>query len=387
MLKWVQSGLSAVAGTAEPEYGPEAIHPITQDIAPGSQVFRATTLEDFAWQLPPYTNVETTTFYFNMPATGHLGFAQIIHSNIIGVHTTAQFTFKWFHKDSPTDFVWTSTKLEDFVIKGTNFYAKDLLLELVDNQEYRMKASVTPELVVDLTFSRDTPGVVFGLNGTTYYGTDKAEPWGSMRHAFWPRCTVTGLVKLGEEDHTVSGLGMYVMALQGMKPHHAAALWNFLNFQSEHFLVVLMEFTTPKLYAKTRVLLGIVVKDNRIVAASVDNTVTHLDTTSDDYGWPVPGTIKFEFDGVDAEADLAAITDGLAPKVHTEVTGLLKQLVERVDVMAEIPQFVKAIVSGVAGIKPCIYQFCNAMDVTVTEKGELVTELGVGYSEATFISD
>lgn len=30
MLKWVQSGLSAVAGFAEPEYGPDAIQPITK---------------------------------------------------------------------------------------------------------------------------------------------------------------------------------------------------------------------------------------------------------------------------------------------------------------------------------------------------------------------
>ncbi|KAM9887438.1 hypothetical protein OXX79_013638, partial [Metschnikowia pulcherrima] len=65
MLKWVQSGLSVVAGTAEPEYGREAIHPVTDFIKQqGLPVSRETTLEDFAWKHPNYTNVETQTFYF-----------------------------------------------------------------------------------------------------------------------------------------------------------------------------------------------------------------------------------------------------------------------------------------------------------------------------------
>ena len=38
------------------------------------------------------------------------------------------------------------------------------------------------------------PGVIFGDNGTTYYGDDLENPWGSMRHLFWPRCSVSGTV-------------------------------------------------------------------------------------------------------------------------------------------------------------------------------------------------
>ena len=51
--------------------------------------------------------------------------------------------------------------------------------------------------------------------------------------------------------------------------------------------------------------------------------------------------------------------------------------------MAEIPQFVKNIVSGVAGTKPYIYQFCN----TLTIEYEGKSEDGIAFNEATFISE
>lgn len=84
MLKWVQSGLSAVAGTAEPEYGREAIHTVVDTINNGDcPVSRDTTIADFNWLHPDYTNVETQTFYFLDLTSGYTGFAQVIHSNLM----------------------------------------------------------------------------------------------------------------------------------------------------------------------------------------------------------------------------------------------------------------------------------------------------------------
>lgn len=75
MLKWVQSGLSAVAGTAEPEYGPDAIQPITKRIfdTNNGKIYRATEPKDFEWLSPNYTNVETQTFYFTDLSNGNIG--------------------------------------------------------------------------------------------------------------------------------------------------------------------------------------------------------------------------------------------------------------------------------------------------------------------------
>lgn len=376
MLKWVQSGLSAVAGTAEPEYGRQAIHPVTDFIHGGIPVSREAPVEDFAWKHPNYTNVETQTFYFTDLRNGYTGFAQIIHSNIMGIKTTAQFTFRLFNNKSGGDdpnCIWTSTALENFRTEGANFYADNL--SIVNSGEshdtFHIKSTVNPNSEVDLVITKLVPGVIFGTDGTTFYGEDIKEPWGTMRHLFWPRCSVKGSIKLKGGSVDIDGYTMFVMALQGMKPHHAAKSWNFLNFQSENFSAVQMEFTTPKSYATTKVNIAIVTSNDLIIATSIDNQITHEDSQVDEVGWPVPGAITFDF------------TDGKDATSIGQVRGPIKQLVERVDVMAEIPQFVKNIVSGVAGAKPYIYQFCNTLSATFNGK----TEEGIAFNEATFISE
>lgn len=463
MWKLVQTGLSVVAGTAEPEYGPDSIHPVGYDLKENEQFYSGLTEKDMCYISPNHTNVETQTFYFNDEI--YYGFAQIIHSNVIPLTTTAQFTFKIYNKKTPQDYIWTSTKLDNFKTNGTNFHADnlDIILDL-NTMTYEIKSFVNKETLVDLKFKRLGDGIKFGKDGTTYYGTDINEPWGSMRHIFWPRCEIEGTVTLTrhkynqsndnlsnespdddkilrngkeekqfrkihnllsnagrktlgklnnlnhsngssssidstnssidnnnsifsifnskEESKTLNfnGLGMYVMALQGMKPHHAAATWNFLNYNSKNYSVVIMEFTTPKSYNNTKVSVGMVVNSKgEIISASMNNQnkTIHLDSEIDEIGWPIPHKIEFILNGLNNKNE----------KILTKCYGDLIKLSERVDVMAEIPQFVKNIVSGVAGTKPYIYQFSNEFNLEINlPSGEIIKETGLGYNEATFIS-
>lgn len=398
MWKLVQSGLSVVAGTAEPEYGPDSIHPVGYDVKEGEPLYSDLTIDDLKYVSPNHTNVETQTFYFE--DTKHAGFAQVIHSNVIGLHTTAQFTFKIFEKTTPQDFIWTSTKLDNFTIEnGTDFKADNLSIVLNKDKidTYHIDSSVNKLTEVHLTVKRIGSGVKFGKDGTTYYGTEIENPWGSMRHVFWPRCHVNGNIILRdvkpdqdlenlepeqieyvvkENVNITDGLTMYVMALQGMKPHHAAATWDFLNYQSDKYSVVLMEFTTPPSYNKTKVSIAMVLdKEGKVLLGTMDNDTKHLETKVDETsGWEVPAKISYTMKD---EKD----------KIEVEVVGELKNLCERVDVMAEIPQFVKSIVSGVSGTKPYIYQFSNTMELTIKRDGKVeATDSGYTYSESTFIT-
>ncbi|KAI5955758.1 SVF1 [Candida jiufengensis] len=379
MFKWIQGGISAVAGTAEPEYGPDAIHPITTRInnKDTSNYHRITTAKDFEWLSPNYTNVETQTFYFTDLATKNVGFAQIIHSNVMGVHTTAQFTFRLYNISDPTINIWTSTKLENFKIEGSNFYADNLKLELIDNKKYILKSFVNKESIVEFEMERNTDGIIFGEDGMTLYGDDINQPWGSMRHVFWPRCNINGkiITKKYGEIKILNGLTMFVMALQGMKPHHAAKSWNFLNFQSSNYSAIQMEFTTPKSYNTTKINIGIIIENDKILYATINNDVIHIDSKHDSVGWPVPKSIEFKYIDPVTKNDLAI------------VSGPLQNLIERVDVMAEIPQFVKNIVSGVAGAKPYIYQYSNEFEISLLENQKNSKEKGIGYTEVTFISE
>ncbi|CAI4058936.1 hypothetical protein SKDZ_04G5450 [Saccharomyces kudriavzevii ZP591] len=467
MLKWIKGGLSAVTGMAEPEYGKEYIHSVA-DRVKNKQPYRATTREDLFWQAPDHTNVETVIFYFSDLKTGIFGFAQIIHSNIIGLHTASQFTFRIFDSKNPEDLnIWTSTKLENFYVKDANFYADNLSIELSDDGEsYHIQSSVCDLSVIDLHIKKLTPGAKVGDDPATYYGNNIDEPWGSMRHVFWPRNACHGSIKVKKEiipvseDQESSGdedeeddeeesddeeedsdsdeesdseeleityedrtiifkeedpaLSTFIMAFQGMKPHHAAKAWNFMYFHSEKHTAVLMEFTTPKSYANTKISAGIITDDKEVLAVTTNNNVEHLNSEVDSVGWKVPQEIRVTFKGINTKVK----DEQLEPENGTEedenaakkandgeeeeeeeyknvadenkfiavLEGPLDNLVERIDVMGEIPSFVKNIVSGVAGTKPFIYQYADPKNSTLQINGGEKIH-GVAWTEVTFISE
>lgn len=469
MLKWIKGGISAVTGMAEPEYGKDYIHSVA-DRVKNKQPYRETSREDFFWQAPDHTNVESVIFYFSDLKTGIFGFAQVIHSNIIGLHTASQFTFRIFDSKNPEDLnIWTSTKLENFYIEGPNFYADNLSVELSeDGESYHIQSSVCDLSVVDLHIRRLTPGAKIGDDPATYYGNNINEPWGSMRHVFWPRNACHGTIKVKKEvipesdeeessadeddnededeesgdseeesgseeesdseeveityeDRTITfkeedpAISTFIMAFQGMKPHHAAKAWNFMFFHSEKYSAVLMEFTTPKSYANTKISAGIITDDKEVLAMTTNNLVEHLNSEIDSVGWKVPKDIKITFKGINTKVkdEQLESENGTEQALQGEdekedekedeeeeeyknvaeenkicavVEVPLNNLVERIDVMGEIPSFVKNIVSGVAGTKPFIYQYADPKSSTLQINGGEKIH-GVAWTEVTFISE
>ena len=201
------------------------------------------------------------------------------------------------------------------------------------------------------------------------------------------------------------------MAFQGMKPHHAAKAWNFMFFHSEKYSAVLMEFTTPKSYANTKISAGIITDDKEVLAMTTNNLVEHLNSEIDSVGWKVPKDIKITFKGIntkvkdeqlESENGTEQALQGEDEKEDEEeeeyknvaeenkicavVEGPLNNLVERIDVMGEIPSFVKNIVSGVAGTKPFIYQYADPKSSTLQINGGEKIH-GVAWTEVTFISE
>lgn len=62
--------------------------------------------------------------------------------------------------------------------------------------------------------------------------------------------------------------------------------------------------------------------------------------------WPEPGAVEFGWEGEDEEGRV------VKARMATE----LVERADRVDVMGELPKFVKQIVAGASGTKPYIYQ-------------------------------
>ena len=209
-----------------------------------------------------------------------------------------------------------------------------------------------PKAIVNITVTRVAPGFQVGKDGKSYYGTDPTAPWGSMRHAFWPRNIAEGSIVTEEGPIDVKGKALFIHALQGMKPHHAAAKWTFADFQGPQYSAVMMEYTTPPSYGSTVVNVGGLVKDGEIICAGSSNSAAHSKVKDDpENDWPEPEAVKFEWSG--------KTKDGKA--VAAILEGPLDERIDKVDVMAEVPGFVKKIVANAAGTKPYIYQVSSVV--------------------------
>jgi hypothetical protein len=212
---------------------------------------------------------------------------------------------------------------------------------------YTIKSLVNEGSIVNLKITQVAPAFQVGTDGTTYFGPDAEAPWGSMRHAFWPRNKCEGSIVTKDGPVNFNGNGLFVYAIQGMKPHHAAAKWKFADFQGPNYSAVMMEFTTPPSYGSTVVTVGGLVKDGEIITAGSSCTASHQKVKEDpENEWPEPEEVSFEWEG--------KTKDG--KDVDAVLAGPLNDKIDRIDVMFHVPGFVKKIVAGAAGTKPYIYQ-------------------------------
>lgn len=112
----------------------------------------------------------------------------------------------------------------------------------------------------------------------------------------------------------------------------------------------MMEYTTPPSYGSTLVNVGGILKDGEIIYAGSTNTATHTHSKQDaESDWPEPTDIKWAWNGKSADGK----------EVTAEVDGPLGRRLDRVDVMAEVPGFIKTIAGSVAGTRPYIFQVCQ----------------------------
>lgn len=378
-MNWLKSTLSAAVGTQEPIYGPEAIQSVAQQAE--ETPYTVMTKDDLRWKAYQYTNVETQTFYI-MADDGSLVMVQLIYSNIAGIHTTAHFNTKIFNLQGDGDHIWHSDSLSNIIFdeQMLSIAADNLTITLnEEGDSYSIKSTVNPNCAVDLKFTRKAPGFAVGKNGTSTFGTDPKNPWGSVSHAFWARCAVEGTITTKEKTYDLAGRGVFIPALQGMKPQHVASRWNFINFQTPSFSAIMMEYTTPPSYGSTVVNVGGILKDGEIVYGGATNKITHTSSEQDpESEWPESTSIKWEWTGKSADGQ----------DIHAQVDGPLGKRLDRVDVMGEVPGFIKSIAGSVAGARPYIFQFSPREKLSLKLKiGDTeTTEEGFMFSESTFIS-
>lgn len=338
------------------------------------------------------TKIETQTIYFTDLENGRCGFVQLLYSTVMGgIYKGFQLNFKVFRsrhtEDEEEIDVWESFKLESVkefkelkvVSRGVVFEFKctdqdDLVAQLdikVDIPKTATSTGVKIDLLVDLY-----EGFMVNPNGCNYYleksitreelAKKEIRTQKVLRHLFVPRVKCQGTIsyqnsKNKEISFTLKDTpGLYIDAVQGLTPNKAAKRWNFLCYQDKIRSIICMEFTTIEEYNDTTVTVWCSTEHNKIasVGSSTSKTRVEFENTEKDVenGWYYPTSITFPMGFKEEKL----------------------KLVNRYDVMGELPYIVRSLAENIAKIKPFIYQYCQDSNY----KGEE----GISIIESTFIS-
>jgi hypothetical protein len=253
-------------------------------------------------------------------------------------------------------------------------------------ESYTITANLGDDLQITLDVKRPAgvPGFKVGSGpkgGFSYFGPDVANPEGYVVHRFWPRTEGQGMIVLNGKMIEAKGPGMFVHAIQGMRPNLVAARWNFAHFQSEEHggsSAIQMEFTTTNDYGKkgagsgfVSVNVGSLVLGGKLAAvtaetkwpgeaqddkAEVISRALHARTSLDpDTGYDAPTELTFRWVAPSILEDKSSPVDATLT-LDVGPPDESKGLIEKVDVLAEIPYVIKTMVNYVARTKPYIYQ-------------------------------
>lgn len=310
-------------------------------------------------------------------------------------YPSIQITCK-IHNPNTKETIWKSVNVTNFIagppgLDKRSCKADQFSVTLKSSpgtetpESYTIRANLADDLQLSLEVTRPAgvPGYKVGKGpkgGYSYFGPDLEKPEGYVIHRFWPHTAINGHIISKGQAITAKGPGMMVHAIQGMRPNLVAAKWNFANFQSlEHGGVsaVQMDFTTIDDYGRTGAgsggvvtSVGSLVVAGKLVSvvaetkwpdeeqpekAAVISRAKHIGAIMDvDTGYNAPSEIEYRWAGPSLVKDAQGTIDATV-KVDLGPPTAYKGLIEKVDVLAEIPYVIKTVVNYVAGTKPYIY--------------------------------
>ncbi|CAO1625177.1 unnamed protein product [Parajaminaea phylloscopi] len=431
--------------------------PIT-DVTPQDSLYGPLEAKDLEWTCAGGFTTETQTWY-TILKDGSFATSQIIHSAVGLWYPQIQITFKYFNPKTGQK-VWKSINVTHFVTPPPDgFRSKSkwdkrssksdqysVLFETLGDgsDKYTIEANMDSDLQLAYSFTRPSAAQGWKLGAgpagaKSIFGSNTSSPDGYVLHRFWPTAKSTGHFIIKGQAIDAEGQGMFIHAIQGMRPNLVASKWNFANFQSQELngvQAIMMEFTTtsdyggPQLGGQPKsqsedgassssgresitVNVGSITVGGELVAVTASSRgsraapsdpskgsqsgVKHLDRVLDpDTGYLAPQAIEFAWEGPQLVAAGKGDTSKLVKaKARVELgkphpTSESRGLVDKVDVLAEIPYMVRKLVNYVAGTKPYIYQTLNPATLSLSvpagnQAGEHQVK-GTVFEEHTFIS-
>ncbi|WVR06944.1 hypothetical protein IAU60_003980 [Kwoniella sp. DSM 27419] len=396
--------------------------------------FGELTSADTAWANISNKGFQTETqIWYSILEDGSSLMVQIIwsYTGIFLVPATTQMTFKLYNPKTKKT-VWRSLnasgqKFDKQNLKADQFEIKHSGSPTTE-EVYHITATLDKSVHFDLTFTRpaDAPGFKYGKGpqgGISTFGKeqDESKRDGFVVHRFHPLAYSAGTLSIEGQTVDAKGDAMFVNAIQGMRPNLIASRWNFAFFttvggQDDAKLggvrAIQMEFETTDDYGpkgaksgRTKVNIGCIytTKASPLIVTGQTHSpasnsgaypslsgdvssATHYGPVRDkETGYAVPSAIAYQWESnkINGEGRVTAKIELANAGATVGTNGLM----EKVDVLAEIPYVIRKGLAAVTGTKPYIYQYQNNVTLEVTMDGETIPVKGTLFNEASFVSE
>ncbi|KAG1138227.1 hypothetical protein G6F37_008442 [Rhizopus arrhizus] len=381
MSSWFSQITSTVSNVTGLGATVESIKTVAETVK-DDQYYTPLDENDLQWTLASGSSTENQVFY-TTTRKGGFAFVQLIHSNISLWNPTISFTCRFYDPETNTS-IFKNITMSKFELSADKRSVRtDFFNIQLDAAQKVYKINIThPELVVSLEFKRVDKGFKVG-EGKTYLGGDNASAAGFVSHKFWPRAESKGTFIINHQVHEIEGDGMFVHAIQGMQPQLIASNWNFIDFHSKEASIGMMQFQTTKQYGSVNINQGSLVLNNQLVCVSVDNHVELMDLEKDpETEYDIPKRVKLTWKGKTIKEQESDETKDVSIVMVVEI----KNLIDKIDVLAEIPFVIRKIVQTFV-VKPYIYQWLDkaTAEITIGDQEKILTE-GRCFQELVFVS-
>ncbi|CEG77983.1 hypothetical protein RMATCC62417_12652 [Rhizopus microsporus] len=144
----------------------------------------------------------------------------------------------------------------------------------------------------------------------------------------------------------------------------------------------MMQFQTTKQYGSVNINQGSLVLNDKLISVSVDNDAELMDLAKDtETEYDIPKKVKLTWKG----KTIKEKEDDEAKDVTITMVVEIKNLIDKIDVLAEIPYVIRKLVQTFV-VKPYIYQWLDKATAEITIGQEKVTTEGHCFQELVFVS-
>ncbi|KAJ8660422.1 hypothetical protein O0I10_003880 [Lichtheimia ornata] len=382
MSSWFSQLSSTVSNITGVGSTVESIRTVADTVKDG-QYYTPLDEKDLDWTCASGSSTENQVFYVTTK-TGGFAFVQLIYSSIGIWNPTISFTCRFYDPATKTNAFKNINQAYQFELSEDRRSVKTEFFNItLDPTQSTYKVQIThPDLVVSLEFTRIDKGFKVGEGRTYLGGGDLNSAAGFVSHKFWPRATAKGTFIVDKVLHEVEGDGMFIHAIQGMQPQLIASNWNFCNFQGTDASLSMMQFQTTKQYGAVNINQGSIVLREKLISVSVENHVELLDLVKDEETeYDIPQKIKLTWKG----KTIKESEDEEPKDVSVVMIVSVKNLIDKIDVLNEIPWFLKKLVQRFV-VKPYIYQWLDKATAEITVGDEKVEVEGQCFQELVFVS-